>query len=214
MPFAGNTIICHLPQQGEGAEAFRALLDIYRALPATGFARKMTALPPSSYHMTVMGGANDKDRRRPLWPADLPLDASMEACDRFVGDRLRDVALGEDGPPYRMVVDTAEPAAGEGPLTLRLLPADGATRAKLYRLRARLAQAMGIAVAVPDRYGFHVTLGYTIAWLDDAEDTEFRRIFARWKEHVIAKAPIVTFGAPEYCTLDDMFHFARQFYLA
>jgi hypothetical protein len=27
------------------------------------------------------------------------------------------------------------------------------------------------------------------------------------------RAPVITFGAPEYCLLDDMFHFARQFYL-
>ena len=213
MPFAGNTVICHLPQQGEGSEAFGALLDIYRAMPASRFTRKMAVLPPSSYHMTVIGGANDKDRRRPLWPAKVPLDASMAECNRFVGEQLRGVLLGEDAPPYKMTVDLTEPTASEGPLTLRLLPVDALTRDKLYRLRARLAEAMGIAIAVPDRYGFHITLGYDIAWLDAAEDAEFRQTFARWKREVVAKVPVIALGAPEYCTLDDMFHFSRQFYL-
>ncbi|WP_313440758.1 DUF1868 domain-containing protein [Novosphingobium sp.] len=213
MPFAGNTIICHLPQQGEGSEAFRAMLDIYRQLPAMPFARKMTALPPSSYHMTVIGGANDKDRRRPLWPADMPLDASMQACNDFVGDRLRDFALGDDAAPYRMKVNLAEPAAGEEPLTIRLLPADADTATKLYRLRRRLANRMGIGIENPDDYGFHMTMGYAVDWLTTLENHAFRVTLAEWKKELAHRAPVITFGAPEYCLLDDMFHFARQFYL-
>jgi len=213
MPFAGNTIICHLPQQGEGSEAFRAMLDIYRQLPAMPFARKMTALPHSSYHMTVIGGANDKDRRRPLWPAGVPLDASMQACNDFVGDTLRAVTLGDDAAPYRMKVNLAEPAADEEPLTIRLLPADADTATKLYRLRRRLAERMGIGIESPDDYGFHMTMGYAIDWLTTSENQAFRATLAEWKAELARRAPVITFGAPEYCLLDDMFHFARQFYL-
>lgn len=61
-PFAGNTVVCHLPQQGEHADAFEAMLDIYREAPSHPFMRKVALLPPSSYHMTVMGGANDTPR--------------------------------------------------------------------------------------------------------------------------------------------------------
>ena len=212
-PFAGNTIICHLPQQGEDAELFRALLDIYRQLPSQAFARKMTALPPSSYHMTIFGGANDQDRRRPLWPAGVPLDATMAACNAALAERLRDFRLGEDVPPYRMTVDMTEPASDEAPLTLRLVPADAETRGKLYRLRERLADRLGIEVNQPDDYGFHVTLGYAIDWLTPAQTAAFRATLATWKRDIIARVPIITLGAPEYCLLDDMFHFARQFYL-
>src|SRR3546814_11281869 len=31
-PFPGNTVICHVPQQGEHSGCFNALLDIYRRL--------------------------------------------------------------------------------------------------------------------------------------------------------------------------------------
>jgi hypothetical protein len=214
MPFAGNTIICHLPQQGEGSAAFLALLDIYRQLPGLAFARKMTALPPSSYHMTVIGGANDKDRRRPLWPADVPLDAPMDACNRRLGERLRDFATGEDAAPYRMKVNLKEPAADEQPLTIRLLPADVETETKLLRLRRRLAERMGIGIASPDDYGYHITIGYSLDWLDERENRQFRAALAGWKQDIARRAPVIELGAPEYCLLDDMFHFARQFYLA
>jgi hypothetical protein len=214
MPFAGNTIICHLPQQGAGSEAFAALLDIYRDLPRHGFARKMTALPPSSYHMTVIGGANDKDRRRPLWPEGVPLDASMADCDAVLAARLREVRLGEAAGPYRMKVDMTEPGATELPLTIRLVPADAETQAKLHQARAIIGAAIGIPVRQPDRYGFHITLGYAIHWLDADENAAFRAVLAEWKRAIAKRAPVISLGAPEYCLLDDMFHFARQFYLA
>ncbi len=213
-PFAGNTIICHLPQQGEGSEPFRALLDIYRQLPSQGFAHKMTALPPSSYHMTILGGANDQDRRRPLWPADVALDAPMATCNAALAEKLRDFRLQADAAPYRMTVDMTPPAPGETPLTLRLIPAEAETRDKLYRLRARLGERLGIEVLQPDHYGFHITLGYAIERLTPGEDAAFRAALAQWKSAFVARAPVITLNAPEYCLLDDMFHFARQFYLS
>src|SRR3546814_19742624 len=68
-PFPGNTVICHVPQQGEHSGCFNALLDIYREAPAHPFVRKITLLPPSSYHMAIFGGANDKPREPKHWPA-------------------------------------------------------------------------------------------------------------------------------------------------
>ncbi len=213
MPFAGNTIICHLPQQGSDSAPFDALLDIYRALPTRSWARKVAVLPPSSYHTTIIGGANDKERRRPLWPADLPLDMPMAECDRILGERLRAFRLGSEAGPYRMRVNPAAPSAKEGPLTMRLLPFDEAEERKLRRLRDRLAIVLGIQDAGHDSYGFHITLAYQIAALTSAEDAAWRADLAQWKQQIIARAPVITLGAPEYCLLADMFAFKRQFYL-
>lgn len=214
LPFEGNTIICHLPQQGSGSEAFDALLDIYRALPGGSWARKMTALPPSSYHMTIFGGANDKARRYPLWPAGLPLDMPMTECDRILGERLRAFRLGDEASPYRMRVNPEAPSAGETPLTVRLLPADAGTEARLRRLRDRLAEATGIREPDHDRYRFHITLGYQFAALTPEEDAAWRGSLAVWKTMIAKRAPVILLGNPEYCLLKDMFAFKRQFYLS
>ncbi len=211
-PFAGNTIICHIPQQGPGSETFDALLDIYRQLPAHAFAAKVTALPPSSYHMTIFGGANDQDRKPDLWPADLPLDVPMADCDRLLGERLEAFRLDCD-LPLRMRVNLAEPAASERPLTIRLLPIDDAEQAKLTRLRERLSQALGIRAPGHDTYRFHITLGYLCRWLTPAEDADYRRALRTWREGLAKRCPVIALGAPEYCTLADMFAFKRQFYL-
>lgn len=212
-PFAGNTIICHVPQQGSGSETFDALLDIYRQLPVHAFAAKVTALPPSSHHMTIFGGANDQDRKPGLWPADLPLDLPMADCDRLLGERLKAFRLDCD-LPLRMRVNLAEPAASERPLTIRLLPVDDAEQAKLTRLRERLSQTLAIRAPGHDAYRFHITLGYLCRWLTPAEDADYRRALKGWREGLAKRCPVIELGAPEYCTLADMFAFKRQFYLS
>lgn len=213
LPFAGNTIICHVPQQGEHSEAFDALLDIFRAMPGESWMRKVAALPPSSYHMTVFGGADDKDRRYPLWPADMPLDLPMATCNEILARRLRAFRLGPDVPPYRMRVDTGDPSSAEAPLTIRLKSADQDTEGRLRRLRDRLSVATGIRDPGHDRFHFHVTLGYQVAELSTQEAEDFRTTLTRWKSDIAARAPVIELGAPEFCLLADMFAFKRQFYL-
>jgi hypothetical protein len=202
LPFAGNTVICHLPQHGAGSEAFDALLDIYRALPGHRWARKIVALPPSSYHMTIFGGANDKERRYPLWPTGVPLDLPMAACNALLAERLRDFVLGDDGPPYRMRVDLAAPRADERPLTVNLVAADADTAMRLRRLRDRLSVLLGIRSPAHAAYRFHVTLGYQFAALAAAEDATWRVAAADWRATIARRAPVITLGAPEFCLLD------------
>lgn len=211
-PFAGNTIICHLPQQGELAACFAAMLDVYRAAPGFPFMRKIAMLPPSSYHMTIFSGANDSDRTKGLWPASVPLDAPISECDRQVGALLKDFAL-ETPLPIRMAVDPREPPADDMPFKIRLVAADSVEEQKLRRLRDRLSARLGIRAPAHDAYYFHVSLGYLIQPLSVAERRAFLRQQAAWRAMVRAAAPVISFGAPEYCTFKDMFAFEREFFL-
>lgn len=213
LPFAGNTIICHIPQQGEHSEAFDALLDIYRSMPAEPWMEKVTALPPSSYHMTIFGGADDKDRAYPLWPADLPLDLPIDQCNEAMAKRLQGLRLGADAPPYRMRVDLTQPSTAEAPLAIRLQCADSDTEGRLRRLRNRLSEATGIRAPGHDRFRFHITLGYQFKALSTQEDREFRSTLRMWQRRISEQAPVFELGYPEFCLLKDMFAFKRQFYL-
>lgn len=212
LPLPGNTIICHLPQQGDKAACFSALLDIYRQAPAHAFMRKITLTPPSSYHMTVFGAATGNDRCAGLWPEGLPTDAPMPACDRLLAEKLhgfkRDCAL-----PLRMRVDLGELDENHVPLKLLLLPVDDTENKKLRTLRNRLSATLGIRGPDHDDYVFHITLGYLIRWLTPEEHLTFRNEMRRWREMVAARCPVIELGAPEFCTFGDMFAFQRQFYL-
>jgi hypothetical protein len=211
--FLGNTIICHLPQQDEGFETFDRLLDIYRDLPGHGFSRKIAALPPSSYHMTIFGGANDQERRHPLWPTDVPVDLPIEDCNALLGERLLKFDL-DCAMPIRMRVNDAEPAIHPQPLLIDLVPADDAENAKLRRLRDRLSEVLKIRAPDQESYGFHMSLGYQTAWFTDAEQRDYVETRRRWIRTLRQKVDAFVFGAPEYCTLEDMFAFRRRFYLS
>ena len=211
-PFRGNTVICHLDQQGPNSGLFEALLDIYRQFPALRFAPKITALPPSSYHMTIFGGANDPDRKAGLWPASIPLDTPIEECTRILGERLEKAALGPVAP-IRMRIDLSEPAERETPLTIRLLPIDDAENQRLRSLRNRLSDIFEIRAPTHDAYRFHVTLAYLIRRLDPDEQREFRATYKDRHVEIARRCPVIELGQPEYCSIEDMFHFKRRIYI-
>ena len=213
IPFRGNTVICHLPQQGPHASLFDALLDIYRTAPAYPFLRKVTLLPPSSYHMTVFSGANDGDRRAGYWPTSVAVDASIEQCNEFVAARLQGLAL-DVTLPIRMRVDLAAPIGDAWTLAMPRAPFDDREQERLRRLRDRLAEVLGLRAPMHDAYRFHTTLGYVVHPLSDDERTQFMSAVRAWREAVAKRVPIIELGAPEFCTFEDMFAFRRWFYLA
>lgn len=211
-PFAGNTILCHIPQQGDDAACFNALLDVYREMPEHDFSQALMLLPPSSYHMTLFVGANDQERTRASWPADLPLDMPIQTCTAILAERLAAADLNCE-LPIRMRVDPVQSPTNGAPLTVRLLPLDQAENAKLQDLRRAFATATKIPLAQPDIYRFHVSLGYFARWLTPAQEAAYIPSVRRWAQAIAMKAPVINLGAPEFCELDDMFAFRRQIYL-
>ncbi len=212
-PFAGNTIVCHLPQQGPDSGCFNALLDVYRDAPNHAFMRKVALLPPSSYHMTVFSCTTDSDRGVTSWPSGLSRDATMAECDRFIGDRLRSFTL-QTTLPICMRVDPQEPPPGEAPLKIRLVGADSDEERKLRALRDRLSSYLGIRGGAHDFYYFHISLGYLIQPLTDDEQHSYRSTLAAWRKSLMEASPKIVLGAPEFCTFADMFAYHRMIYLA
>jgi hypothetical protein len=211
-PYRGNTVICHFDQQGDDANTFHALLDIYRELPIQGFSSKYAILPPSSYHMTVFVGANDPERTPGLWPEGVPLDAPIETCNRILAERLRAHRVGAVAP-IRMRVDQRPIARDTTALTIRLVPFDDAEELKLRRLRDQLSDILKIKAPTHGCYRFHTTLGYPIRPLEPREQAEFVSCLSRWHAMVAERVPGIVLGQPEYCTFEDMFAFDRQFYI-
>ena len=210
--FAGNTVIYHLPQQGADADAFEALLALYRRFAVTPFMHAIAPLPPSSWHMTVYGGANDSTRARGDWPTYVPLDAPMAECNARVSERLRALRL-DLTLPLRMRIDPAQVPVNGEPLMIRLLPLDRAEAARLGHIRAALGEAYALRQTKPEPYHFHITLGYFFQRLSPAQEHSMQATFAGWVRQVGTKVPEIRLGAPEFCTFEDMFAFKRQFYI-
>ena len=203
-PFAGNTLICHLPQQSKVRDKTVALGD---ALRSSSFAHKLGMLPGDSYHMTVFPGANDQDRANYGWPADLPIDVPMSECNRIVGERIANFRL-QEKLPIRVKIDLERTLGPQRVSSLRISPADDGENAKLRNLRDRMAEEV-FRFRTPDHatYGFHVSLAYQMKPLSREEAREHVAILKRYVPGIIAAAPVIELGIPEFCTFDDMFRF-------
>ncbi len=202
-PFAGNTVICHLPAQCEMRDA---MVRLHEELAEAPFRHKLGLTSPDSYHMTVFPGANDQDRTVYGWPSYVPLDATMEGCNQAVRERMEAAQL-HCRLPLRMRVDVPATLNYFTACTLRMTPANREENAKLRAVRDQLAGVYGFRTKDHDQYTFHITMSYQTARFTEQEQMEYRRILRAHLRQIVAAAPVLELGQPEYCVFPDMFRF-------
>ncbi|MGJ3699750.1 DUF1868 domain-containing protein [Variovorax sp. AFSI2.2] len=205
-PFAGNTFIGHVGQQGADFDMFDRLLDVYRDLPRQSFARKLSILPPSSYHVTVFVGLNEVDRGRPRWPGEFSPDTPMEAVTRIYAERMRalDATTTE---PYDFVVDGKPALRSEGTLQIKLKPARAETKNRLDAVRGQLSRLTGLRDANHERYQYHLTLGYLHQFLTPEESAEMLQASENWARNVSELGQPLLIRKLQFCAFRDMFAF-------
>ena len=202
--FAGNTIICHLPQQSRFRDAVAALGD---ALRSSSFAGKLAVLPSDSYHVTILGGLNNQDRTRYGWPSDLPINASIAECNRIIGERIARFRMHSE-LPIRFCVDKEKTVAPQRASGLQLIPADAKEELKLRVLRDRMAaEVFRYRAADHETFGFHVSLAYQMSSFTVDERRYYQSELVRHLSSIIAAAPVIELGVPEFCTFEDMYRF-------
>jgi hypothetical protein len=205
-PFAGNTVICHLPAQSAMRDAMIALHD---DLKRASYYPKLGLTSTDSYHMTIFPGANDQDRSVSGWPSYVPADASIEICNRMVGERMAKAHLNCE-LPLRVRVDQPQTLSYETACTLRMTPVDNDENSKLRSIRNQLSEVYGFRSKDHDRYGFHITLSYQLKPFTNQEQEAYRNLLKVHFRRIIDVAPILELGNPEYCTFPDMFRFDPQ----
>lgn len=211
--YPGNTIVCHLPQQGGDSAFFNGLLEIYRNAPDFSFFRKATLLPPSSYHMTVFEGVTEASRNKPdQWPWEVQTTASLDDCSKVLSERLSRFRM-ESDMPLRMQVDMDAPVPKGSAIVIPLKAIDQAEENRLRDLRRRLSAATGIRIREPDTYAFHTSLAYWIKPLTADEEALYEKTHSAWRVALYKVSPVISLGPPEFCLFQDMFAFERQFFL-
>jgi hypothetical protein len=203
-PFAGNTVICHLPQQCRVRDLIAALGD---ALRTSSFAHKLGLLPSDSYHISILDGVNDQDRAVYGWPADIPIDVPLRECNHIIGERIINFRMHAE-LPIRVQVDREKTLGPQRVSSLRISPADEGESAKLRDLRDRLAsEVFRFRTKDHDTFGFHISLAYQMSRLTPEEERQHQAILEQHVPGIIAAAPVIELGLPEFCTFDDMYRF-------
>lgn len=210
LPFAGNTIFCHLPQQGPNSGPFNALLGFYHNAPSTAFGRKTTFLPPSSYHVTILDGVCDVHRSTEKWPQGMKSDLAFDECTAAIADRIKAASLPAAFEVRMSVAGRIDAELGKT-LRMPLAPPTDLHAKQIEELRLALASAIGIPVKKP--YDFHVTLGYLTQRLTNEEQEEAMELLSAIRERIAALTEPILLGFPEFCVFKDMFAFDRQFFI-
>ena len=209
-PFAGNTVISHLPVQCAMRDAMAAL---HNELATSALRPKLGLTSVDSYHMTVFPGANDLDRTIYGWPKYVPLDATMEECNHAVGERMKAVQL-KCKLPLRVRVDIPATLNYFSACTLRMVPVNPEENAKLRSVRDQLADVFGFRTIDHDQYAFHITMSYQIEKFTLDEQTKYRQILRKYLRNIVEAEPILELGEPEFCVFSDMFRFEPKTLLA
>ncbi len=202
-PFAGNTVICHLPVQCVMRDA---MLELRGAMERSPFRHKLGLTSTDSYHMTIFPGANDQDRMVSGWPSYVPADAPIDVCSRMVGERMGKVRL-KCELPLRVRIDQSATTDFRTACSLRMVPADPDENAKLHSVRDQLAEVYGFRLKDHAIYQFHITMSYQMAPFTADERSAYRELLAKHIKQITDAQPVLELGNPEYCAFPDMFRF-------
>lgn len=183
----GNTLVCHVPPDSAAHDAIRALQE---EVKMSRFARFFTFLPPSSFHMTVLGGMSPgfepRGPRRDTVSAELlktvegltfPATRQARVAELYCGHSLTMTGTGPDG--------------------------DSPLRAERDALRA----ATGINPADYDDHVFHITLAYPVEWLTRPTAEALVAFSADLTARHAPMLADIPLGPVEFCNFETMHHF-------
>ena len=204
LPFLGNTIVCPIEQYNP---FFQDLVSFQQTIRSSMLARYLAFLPPRSFHMTLFEGVTDFSRKPGLWPASLPLEATMTSCHRFFLESLRHFDAACDVTFSMRVADQQQDIASASAIVINLEPADDKEDAKMRGLRDRLSKIMEIRARDHERYQFHTSQAYVIRSIPPDQIDGCRTVLADATTRLRSSGTVIRIGNPGFCFFDDMFEF-------
>ncbi|MEX0349187.1 MAG: DUF1868 domain-containing protein [Paracoccaceae bacterium] len=192
----GLTMLCHIDRE---SAAHAALRRIASALQAGPHAHAYSFLPPESFHMTVFDGVIDYRRDVVNWPADLPLDGSIDQVETAWRERLQGVQLPAQ---FEICVDGVK-----GGYTCPVRGVDEAQEQRLRWCRDDFAERLNLRRTNHDGYGFHITLAYQVHWLAPQKEQEVIALSDQLYAEYAADLRRIEIGPVEFCRFQNMHHF-------
>lgn len=183
----GNTFVRHVDPESAAHEAIRAVQEDIKMSRFAGF---YTFLPPSSFHMTVLGGMS---------PGFEPRGPRRDRVSAELLERVAGVAL-----PASQRVRVADLYCAHS-LTMTGTGTDG--DAPMRAERDALRDATGINPDDYDDHVFHITLAYLVEWLTPATARAVVEFSAELTARHAAALADIPLGPVEFCNFETMHHF-------
>lgn len=209
--YEGNTTVCHIHP---ASPILPKLQNIYNALRThPTLSSLMYLVPPSSWHVTILGGVRDKIRSDGTWPLGKE-NLTLEECTQDFARKLRDFGLRLPdlglGPPYHVRMSGYDADNGTG-IGVIVVGATTAEDQRLRRLRNVFADMLfGFPAPDRDSWVFHITICYFLRHIDGVNNTELKKTLGSVLNMAQGDFEL---GAVEFCTFRDMLFFDKMFYL-
>lgn len=209
--YKGNTTICHIPPTSLVLPKLHRIYDALRSHPT--LSSLMYLVPPSSWHMTILGGVRDKVRDRGTWPPSKE-NIPIEQCTQDFAWKLQDLGLKLPelglGPPYQVCMSGFDADNGTG-IGVRVTGATAAEDHRLRRLRDALADTLfGFRATDHEAYIFHITICYYLRHIDGKDRADLDNTLNAVLDMAQGELEL---GAVEFCTFTDMLSYNTLFYM-
>ncbi|MFC0500690.1 DUF1868 domain-containing protein [Asaia krungthepensis] len=196
----GNTTICPF---AETHPLSVAMLEM-NALIRRDWSDHIVPTPPSSYHMTILGGVDPEQKAKNNWPSGISPSVTLAQTTPILRERI--AATTFDFPEkIEMEIDADRFHAPLVGVPLR--PANAAMATALYDLRRQLAEAIGFHPDNLMSFMFHATYGYKYRHIPHTQKAPLRRAVHEWRRVTSEKLGIIEIPAPVFCSFETMFAF-------
>lgn len=197
--FPGNTIISKVKPDNS---IYSLVREISIAFQNADLGKKYGFLPFDSFHMTMIQGVCDEDRKQELWSRFLPLDLPLEKVDDFFEEKYKEVAM---LPETKMVFDYID--ITNNIIIVRFNPQNKQDINNLKNFRDEVSEKLGLRFPDHDSYGFHISIAYQLWELNEEESREICKICDSLNAKLKEKPPVFSLSQPEMTYFDDMFIF-------
>lgn len=199
--FPGNTIVCMIPSD---SPISALLTEAAIRLSKLKCAGKFSLLPRSSYHMTVIQGVCDEDRKPHLWTRFLPVDAPLEQVDQLFSEQYNEIPLPSG---FAMIFNYLR--ISDSAMMVYLLPQSEAVARSLQAFRDAVSEKLGVRFPDHERYEFHISLAYKIMHLTDEEELEIQQFKVDLEQDFRQNFGTYISSPPQLVFFKDMFAFGE-----
>jgi hypothetical protein len=197
--FPGNTIISKVHEDSQIYPIIKRISEQFQS--ALG-AEKYAFLPFESFHMTILQGVCDEDRKAELWSKYLPLDEPLAKVDDFFEEKFKTV---QPLPKTEMIFNYID--ISNDIILVRLLPNTKKDAQNLQIYRDGISEALGLKFPDHDSYGFHISVGYQL-WKITENEMESITKTCKNLEEKFSDKPGFTLKQPEMTYFNNMFYFS------
>ena len=198
LAWPGNTMICHVDSS---TPAHETLTLIQKQLKEGPHANAFAFLPPDSFHMTIMEGIAGTPDSEQIELEDFDKKQDLHSVTELMRKRLVGVQV-----PDSHQIKVIDIFAG---YSVQVEGSSDSEERSLRRTREILRDTTGIKSKAFAAYQFHITLAYLTRWLSTEEATAVVELSNSLENQLRHEAPVITLGAPEFCTFESMAHFEK-----